>query len=173
MVTKEQLMERWPPYRDQWKVVKRGNQSVQDLINAIADWHEKFKPYYDQAAPLFDNGRPVDQIAKDLYRFVKKNIRYQEEPGARQTTAVPTGLLVRGHGDCKHYAGFIGGILDALRRAGRRINWAYRFVSYKPLDSRPHHVFVVINPGSDQEIWVDPVPGADQATPIWQMDIKP
>jgi hypothetical protein len=52
---------------------------------------------------------------------------------------------------------FIGGILDALNRKGKNINWCYRFASYKFTDKLPHHVFVVINPGSSQEIWIDPV----------------
>ena len=62
--------------------------------------------------------------------------------------------------DCKHYAGFAAGILDALNRAGLQqpIEWTYRFCSYNPFDSKPAHVYVVITEPTGDEIWLDPAP---------------
>jgi hypothetical protein len=63
---------------------------------------------------------------------------------------------------------FIGGVLDALNRQGRRINWHYRFVSYRLLDETPGHVFVVIDMPDGSEIWVDPVlPEYDEHRPYY------
>jgi len=59
-------------------------------------------------------------------------------------------------GDCKHYAGFIGGILAACSRiTGQPINWKYRFAAYNG-GTLPEHVFIVLN-DQGREIWIDPV----------------
>jgi hypothetical protein len=59
--------------------------------------------------------------------------------------------------DCKNYSLFTGGILDALNRKGAKIPWVYRFSSYRLLDKMPQHVFVVMYPGTNKEIWIDAV----------------
>lgn len=169
MVSKKDLLDKLPPFRDKWIVRHSGNQTINQLINYILDSHERNRKYYDQIAAEFDNGQSVEKICTTLYQFVQKNVKYKEEPGKLQTTSIPAGILIRGQGDCKHYASFIGGVLDALNRAGRRIKWAYRFVSYDPKDQRPRHVFVVVN-DKGRELWIDPVPGADRVSPFWQMD---
>jgi len=49
------------------------------------------------------------------------------------------------------------GLLDAYRRnTGQKFDLAYRFASYDG-SKTPEHVFVVINPGSNNEIWCDGV----------------
>ena len=49
------------------------------------------------------------------------------------------------------------GLLDALRRnTGEKFDLAYRFAGYDG-SKTPEHVFVVINPGSENEIWCDAV----------------
>ena len=37
------------------------------------------------------------------------------------------------------------------------IPFNYRFASYKIFNKEPQHVFVVVNPGTNNEIWIDPV----------------
>jgi hypothetical protein len=65
-------------------------------------------------------------------------------------------MLSRGYADCKGYALFIGGVLDALKRQGEKINWAFRFASYNLLKKKPYHVFIVVF-YNGSEIYVDPV----------------
>jgi hypothetical protein len=107
------------------------------------------------------NGRTLHSIGKKLYDYLLKNTHYIVEPDSYQTLRSPAAILELGSKknvglDCKSYSLFIGGILDALqRKTGRYINWCYRFASYKPFSKLPHHVFVVINPDSNNEIWVD------------------
>lgn len=168
-VSVEKLIACLPPYRDEWVMI-HPRQTVGNIISEVVEAHDEFAPYYDCIALYFD-GSSDEIIADKLYRFLKKNIRYQEETEDDQTTALPTGLLLRGHGDCKHYSGFAGGVLSALNRQGRKIKWCYRFASYRLLDSQPHHVFIVVNPGAD-EIWIDPTPGADKKQPSWITDKK-
>lgn len=163
------LLNALPPYNDEWEMI-HPDQSVPDIINEVVEAHELFSPYYDNIALYFDDYN-TEEICNHLYRFLKTNVKYKEETDKDQTSALPTGILIRGKGDCKHYSGFIAGVLDALKRQGRKIDWCYRFASYRPLDKTPHHVFVVVNPGKN-ELWVDPTPGADKLIPLWQVDQK-
>ena len=59
--------------------------------------------------------------------------------------------------DCKGYATFANGVMDAYRRnTGKNFDVYYRFASYDPFDSTPQHVFAVINENG-VEYWIDPV----------------
>lgn len=170
--TVENLLKCLPPYRDAWVTV-HNKQQVKHIVNEILDAHKEFAPYYDSIALYFLEDSTED-ICKKLYSFLKKNIRYREEAEEDQTTALPTGILTRREGDCKHYASFAGGILDAINReTGREIPWSYRFASYDFFNTQPHHVFIVVNDQEKgSEIWIDPTPGADNKTPVWATDKK-
>lgn len=168
MVSVETLLKQLPEYKDDWVLIKE-DQKVKDIIKQIQLSHKKFAAFYDNIALYFDDNS-ISKICDNLFNFCKKNIAYKEEPVEDQTTALPTGILFRQYGDCKHYAGFCGGILDALNRIeDRKINWCYRFASYDFTDSTPHHVFIVVY-HNDEEIWIDPVPGSDKTVPTWFQD---
>lgn len=164
------LLTKLPPYQDKWIVVK-DDQQVRDIMERIQVTHKRSIPYYDSICMYFD--RPtIKQICNALYDFCIDNIEYDEETVDDQTTAIPTGILTRGYGDCKHYASFCGGILDALNRvAGKNIDWCYRFVSTNILNPTPHHVFVVVKDGSNR-IAIDPTPGAGMNKAVWLVDKK-
>ncbi len=168
--TIENLLAALPAYRDEWITIT-GRQSVGDIIAEVLNAHREFSPYYENIALFFD-GETVEDIANNLYNFLKKNIRYSEEKEEDQTTAIPSGILTRGYGDCKHYSSFAGGVLDALNRlTGKKIKWSYRFASYDPFNKNPHHVFIVIEDRGG-EIWIDPTPGSETHEPVWQVDKK-
>ena len=169
MVSVETMIAELPPYKDEWQIL-HDDQKVKDIINEIIISHEDFTDYYDRIAYHFD-AKDEYKIAEKIVDFLGSNVKYKEETDKDQTTAIPTGILIRGTGDCKHYSSFAAGVLDALKREGKKINWCYRFASYRILDKTPHHVFVVINPGGN-EIWIDPTPNADRLTPVWQVDKK-
>lgn len=170
MPTPEILLGKLPPFRDEWKLIKE-NQKVADIMQQILRAHKNNASFYDKIALYFD-ANTVQGICDNLYSFLKTYIKYHEEPETMQTTAVPSGILTRLQGDCKHYASFCGGVLDAISRlTGKKIDWCYRFVSYNLLQRSPGHVFVVVF-DRGHEIWIDPVPGADKVTPVWQIDKK-
>lgn len=169
-MNRERLIECLPAYRDEWIVVTK-RQTVRSIIREVLNAHDEFAPHYDLIALYFD-ADSVPEICSKLVAFCKENIRYKEESDDDQTTAVPAGILTRGYGDCKHYAGFCGGVLDAINRAtGKNIRWKYRFASYRIFDSVPHHVFIVVD-AAGREIWIDPTPGVEGRTPIWYEDHK-
>jgi hypothetical protein len=148
------------PYQGNKQIVKY-NQSVGDIMAGILRTHEQYKNDYDKICLSFWKGN-VSKTAKAIYNFLAANTHYKVEPDDKQTLRSPAAILYLGGQkntglDCKSYALFTGGILDALKRKGKKINFCYRFASYKMFDKLPHHVFVVINPDQYNEIWVDNV----------------
>lgn len=170
-VTREQLLGMLPEYQDAWVLV-HPDQSVKDIIFEVLDAHREFAPYYDNIALYFDRDT-VDETCEAIFDFLKRNIKYKEEKEEDQTSTLPTGLLIRGYGDCKHYAGFAAGVLDGINRLSKnKIDFCYRFASYSFFNKTPHHVFVVVKDKDGSEIWIDPTPGASSQWPVWQIDKK-
>lgn len=148
------------PYQGN-KVTVRYSQSIGDIMAGIIATHNLYRSEYDKIAPNFA-GLSTYNTCKKLYNFLISNTHYVIEPNNKQTLRSPSAILHLGSDpniglDCKSYSLFIAGVLDALNRSGRRINWCYRFASYNILDKLPHHVFIVVNPSTDREIWIDPV----------------
>lgn len=144
------------PYRNN-EVVLSKTQSAGDIINAMLAYHNLYKSEYDKLAPQFlatsDYG-----VGKKIFNFLKKNTKYEIESDKKQYIKSPSAILYSGSNDCKNYALFTGGVLDAMNRLyNSNIDWCYRYASYKYLDKIPQHVFVVINPNTNNEIWIDPV----------------
>lgn len=144
------LMGRLGPFRNAHTMLV-ADQSTGDIIDAITTAHKMHAPEYSRISSFFNAGSKKE-VARKIYNFMDKNIKYVIEPGSRQTVKSPAAILATGHGDCKHFSLFAGGILQNLG-----IPFAYRFASYKTFDKQPQHVFVVIDPGTDKEIWIDPV----------------
>jgi hypothetical protein len=144
------MLGRLQPFNNN-KTLLVDEQNTGDIIEAITKAHKKYAPEYKKISSFF-NSNNDKETARRLYNFCKKNIQYVIEPGEKQTVKSPAAILATGHGDCKHYAGFIGGCLGALG-----IPFSYRFASYKTWDKQPAHVFIVVNPGTFKEIWIDPV----------------
>lgn len=135
------------------------DQQVSDIITGMLNAHTKYAPEYQKIAQSFA-GRDVKSTARNIYDFLKKNVNYVIEPDDKQMLKSPSAILYTGKttgSDCKNYALFTAGILDALNRAGFPIKWTFRFASYRMFDKMPHHTFVVINPDTKNEIWIDPV----------------
>lgn len=165
MVSKYEVLGRLPEYRDEWELVVK-KQYVEDIIQEILRCQKMFAGYYDRISGLFLRDS-VAKIAEELYNFCEDNIDYKEETVRVQSSAIPTGILIRGMGDCKHYALFIGGVLGSLNRLYKAgIKWWYCFAGYQPGDKEPYHVFVAVyDPASGDELWIDPTPGSATKNP--------
>lgn len=135
-------------------------QSVNDIMTEILAAHKFFSADYDKIAARFGGGS-IKTVARRLFDFCKRNIEYKIESDGLQSTKSPAAILKFGKtigGDCKHYASFINGVLDALNRTGRYdMTICYRFASYKIFDNIPEHVFAVVIDEDGKEIWIDPV----------------
>lgn len=158
MVTPDKILERLPPYRDEWVLIKK-EQFVPDIMKEIGAAHRLYGAHYDKFSDLFYTTNP-DQLCSWLWEFCKDYITYQEEPKEQQTSAVPAGILTRGHGDCKHYALFTAGVIGSLNRLyGCCFEANYCFAAYRRDADEPYHVFVSVLDGNS-EIWIDPTPGS-------------
>jgi hypothetical protein len=146
------------PYKHNSSVLVK-DQNVADIITGMLQAHKIYAKEYDKIAPAF-KGRTDLETGRKIYNFLKSNVKYVVEPDEKQTLKSPSAILYTGNttgSDCKNYSLFTGGILSALNRRGAKINWAYRYASYRMFDKMPHHVFVVINPDTEKEIWIDAV----------------
>jgi hypothetical protein len=131
-------------------------QNSSDIIKEIIKAHAKYSSEYDKISKYFWKGS-ARATANYIFDYLKKNVNYDIEPDTKQTVKSPSAIVAQGYGDCKHYSLFTAGILDSLRRSGKPINWAYRFANYKLFARTPHHVFVVMDPKTNNETWIDPV----------------
>jgi hypothetical protein len=166
MVTRDQILKQLPPFENRRDILVN-DQDVADIITGILATHKQYGKQYDKIAPYFE-GRNNYETGRNIWNFLKNNVRYKVEPESAQMLKSPAAIVTgyidgrKNSSDCKNMSLFTGGVLDALNRRGARINWAYRFASYKLWDKVPQHVFVVINPDTKNEIWVDAVlPGYD------------
>jgi hypothetical protein len=158
-VTRNELLENLPAYSNN-KILVVKNQDTRDIIKDIIAAHKDYGIDYDKISEKFWKGNTIN-TAEYIFEFAKDNIKYCVEPEKRQSIKSPsailaTGIYNDGYNDCKHYACFIGGILDSLRRSGKPIDWFYRFANYIPFENDPQHVFVVVKKDG-WEYYVDPV----------------
>jgi hypothetical protein len=176
-MTTNDLLGMLPPFQGA-KVKVTQKQSVARIMKEILSAHQDYAADYDRIADYFYTGDETG-TEKLLFNFCKENLTYKVESDQTQTVQSPTAILVLGEMrgvDCKHYASFIAGVLDALNRQGRSsFNWFYRFASYDMNDKVPEHVFVVVN-NAGYETWIDPVLDYFDDRypyPIFIKDIKP
>jgi len=54
-----------------------------------------------------------EKTAKGIYSFLRHGMVYKKEPNSRQTVKETTRYIADGFGDCKHYATFAVGVLNA------------------------------------------------------------
>lgn len=151
-----------PPFEGKEVVVRPSRHTTNQIINEVLEAHKVFAPDYDKLLEKISFGSGK-QVFENVFDFCKQNLHYVIESGEYQSTRSPAGIIElgadRGIGvDCKHYSGFIAGVLDAINRAkGKRVyDWYYRFASYDG-DQEPEHVFVVVKNEDGSEVWIDPV----------------
>lgn len=132
------------------------DQDVSDIMHYMPFAHKRYRRMYDKICIHFE-GDSVEKICYCLWLFCRGEIEYREEGEDLQRLSSPATIVRRGYSDCKGYALFIGGVLDALNRRGHNIEWVYKFVPQSIMTLSIGHVFVVANPGN---IWCDPVLGS-------------
>lgn len=160
-MNRDRLLGRLSPYGQKRILIKK-DQGVPDIMSAMLSAHKIYAPEYDKISQDFYAGDGI-QTAKNLFNFLKENVKYKIESENNQRIMSPSAIISLGQGrhgglDCKNYALFIMGNLDSLKRKGLINNDIfYRFASYKLLDEVPHHVFAVIKDSDGTEYFVDPV----------------
>ena len=160
MISSEMILSLLPVYNGKVEIIA-DDQSVYDIIQGVKDIHKRYADQYDIIAPYFIQRTP-EQTCRYIFNFLRRSSFYYIETDEKQTLRSPSAILATGkiQGlDCKNYALFIGGVLDAINRTGiQEIPYAYRFATDMILDPTPCHVFIVAWPGSNDEVWIDPIP---------------
>lgn len=158
-MNRDRLLGRLTPYGKK-RILLKQDQGVPDIISAMLSAHKIYAPEYDKISEDFYAGDGI-QTAKNLFNFLKNNVKYKIESENNQRIMSPSAIISVGNAtgiDCKNLALFIMGNLDSLKRKGLIDNDIfYRFASYKLLDEVPHHVFAVIRDKDGTEYFIDPV----------------
>ena len=155
LVAPSTILAALPPYKNK-VVLLRKSQNTKQLANIIKQAHEEDKTDYDKIYPFFYDGDLWD-TCQTLHDFLQKNVKYVEETDDFQTVRTPAGILSTGKTvgvDCKNFSLFSAGIIDAIDRNEEPVNWCYRLAGYDGTTD-VEHIFVVVSPGTTQEIWLD------------------
>jgi hypothetical protein len=156
MITKDELLQKLPPFLNNRTVIM-DNQNVNDIITGILETHEKYKADYDKISKYF-LGKNIKETAYNVWKFLKENVPYRIESDNFQTLRSPSSIVSGLPADCKTMSLFSLGILQSLQRQGLiDCTLAYRFAGYNDFNNDLEHVFAVINPKSQNEIWCDAV----------------
>jgi hypothetical protein len=98
----------------------------------------------------------LEQTGRNIFDFLKAHVPYFIESNEFQYFKSPASI-VSTKGDCKSFALFSCGILDAFaRNENPDLQVSYRFASYDPYNKTPEHVFCVVKEYG-KEYWIDPV----------------
>jgi len=131
------------------------NQNVSDIITGILNTHKKYAKDYDKIYQYFI-GEDLEQTGRNIFDFLKTNVPYFIESNEFQYLKSPASIIST-KGDCKSYALFACGVLQAFaRNKNPDLEVYYRFASYDPFNKTPEHVYCVVKEYG-QEYWIDPV----------------
>jgi len=157
MITPNIILSKLSPFNN-FKRIVVDDQTTTDIINGLLQNHNRYKSEYDKISEIF-LGNNVKETARNIFDFLKTNVKYYIEPTQNQTLRSPSAIIAMPMGaDCKSFASFILGTFDSLNRKGiYNVPLAYRFASYKEYSKNPQHVFAVLYPNTNHEIWIDPV----------------
>lgn len=150
------LIKELPPYQGKKDMVTR-RQDTWDIIREVLQNHENCAADYDKICDQFWKGN-AEKTAIEIFNFCKEHLHYKVEPTYVQTVKTPAAILWQRYegNDCKHYASFIVGLCEALKRKGYPTHTIFRFASYDRNNRAPGHVFAVMIING-RELWIDPV----------------
>lgn len=147
-----------PEFKNNQQLIA-SRQLTGDIIREIDKMHHNEKKNYSKIAEQFWTG-DVLSTCQNLYNYLRKNITYREEPGAKQTVKTASAFLNQGYGDCKHYSSFVAGVIDALSDMGYPVSVKLAYVNSVDNSENYHHVFpVVTDTETGREIFVDAIDG--------------
>ena len=115
-MNRDRLLGRLSAYGKKRILIKK-DQGVPDIMSAMLSAHKIYAPEYDKISQDFYAGDGI-QTAKNLFNFLKKNVKYKIESENNQRIMSPSAIVSLAKNDCKNYALFIMGVLDSLKRKG-------------------------------------------------------
>jgi len=139
-----------------------------DIIETILVADAQSAEYIDQEGLYCLRGKNDRETLKNVWAFVKYNLRYRPDRRGHEQVKKPGPLFSTGVGDCKSYSIAIGAILRALGYGYR-----YRFTAYKP--GEVTHVYVVATDRRGEPVILDAVHDTfnEEVRYLSKRDIKP
>jgi len=138
-VTKQSVLSSLGAYANTPFKILVEDQDVHDIIEGVIQKHKECVDHYDAIYPMFDGPGEWDRVGQRLWDFCKQQLQYSIETIDWQMVKTPATLMKHGFTDCKGYALFCAGVIDAMKRAGENVDWCYRFASYELFNSAEDH----------------------------------
>lgn len=127
--------------------------NTNDIVKTVL---EVYNDHYTQAADLAPQlqDSSLKKTCKNIYDFIRANVKYVEDGTEKQIVAAPARLLQKGSGDCKSMTVLAASILKCLN-----IPHKIRFVGYQDSGTPNQftHVYVIIPLSANTYITLDPV----------------
>lgn len=132
----------------QWEILRHRDGETADIIETILYADSKSKGFVMFGVDCLKGASEYDTL-KNVWKFVKGNIRYRADRPGHERIKSPGALFASGYGDCKSLSVSIGAILRALG-----IPFQYRFTAYD--NGEFSHVYVVAD-GANGPVVLDAV----------------
>lgn len=113
-------------------------QTTEDILRLVK---RGVKDSKEQAKIIswYFNSTNKKQACKNIWTFLRDNVKYEKESKDLQTIKTLSRLLTQDKkGDCKHYSTATATLLNSLN-----IPFFYRLVSFNFYDKTPTHIYIV------------------------------
>ena len=153
---------------DMRNVVNYRDGDTDDIVTTILRMDAQADKHIDVQAAQCLRGADEYATLRNIWRFVKSNIRYQTDRPGREVVKSPAALFEMKKGDCKSFSISEAALLRALGFKGIR----YRFASYGT-DKTVTHVYIVCKLDG-KDVILDAVHSKfdDEVPYSWKKDIK-
>lgn len=140
---------------------------TEDIISTILRMDKEADQYINADAAKCLKGKDGYETLRNVWRFVKSNVRYKTDRPGKEVVKSPAALFSLKSGDCKSFSISEAALLRALGFKGIR----YRFVAYGG-NKEVTHVYIVCKLNG-QDVILDAVYHSfDQEEPYtWKKDI--
>lgn len=131
-------------------------QSTNDIIKDLIYCFKNFNYQAQPIAKQYGTGN-ITNDGKEIYDFIRKNIKYDAEPEADQTTRSFSRIIYDKEGaDCKHTALIVGSI--GWNEGYTVIFRVVRYVIYNGSNKEYlHHVYAILENKNGKQVIVDPL----------------
>lgn len=134
---------------------------IEDIVGLILEADRKSGEFIGDVSGLI--GKTDRQTIKNVWSFVRKNVKYREDGGRLEVIKSPRAAIVSGVADCKSMAVMAAAI---VRKMG--FPYFYRVVFYDKNRPGSGHIYVVVDTENGRVI-LDPVdPVFDRETSYWK-----
>jgi hypothetical protein len=138
------------PPPDGRSILKKKDGMTDDIIREVIDAnHEALEIQTESLSRHFSRDKAGMEL---LWRFVKGEINYEEDPAGVQWIREPARLFADGVGDCKSFTLFICAVLKNLG-----IAHTIRFCTYNPANQYVTHVYPIAHMPNGETIIMDAV----------------